>query len=1695
MSEASTPHLLHQLFDRTARRYPDQIAVDVPPGPGRPARELVTYSEMAARADALAEAISTLTSPDAVVGILLGRGSSSLYIAQLAVLKAGGAFTCIDPVFPDAQVKAILKDGDVSVLLTDRDGLARIESCGVSVGTLIDVSAPRAASTAPVRREPVSLPGPESLAYVIYTSGTTGAPKGVMIEHRSIVNLVASDVEEFGLTPSDRVGQGSSAAYDSSIEETWLAFASGATLVVMDESTSRLGPDLIPWLRRERITVFCPPPTLLRTTGCADPHTALPDLTLLYVGGEALTDDLADLWGRGRRLVNGYGPTECTVTVVRGDVVCGRKVTIGRPVRGHSAWVVDSQLNPVADGEPGELCIAGIGLARGYRNQDEITREKFPVHPSLGRIYRTGDLVRREPDGELVYLGRIDAQVKLRGYRVELEAIEACLARCRGVREAACRVQGEGSAALLVAHVVQTSADEPFDSGAIKEQLRETLPPYMVPVRLGVIESLPRSVGGKIDRKRLPELGPELREETREVALPSNDLEAAVVGAFASALRISTPVSTRDDFFLDLGGDSLSAVGVICALRQSGQSVTVTTRDLYEARTAAALAERLSVHRVRRPFVHPRAQHVEAAPARHILTTVAQGCWILLQLVAAGAVAHLAVFDLLSLLLDRFGLLGTILLEIPIVIGSMLVYTVLTIAITVILKLALIGEYRAIRTRVWSSEYLRHWIVQNAARTIPWDLLAGTTAYGAVLRLLGAKVGRRVHIHRGVNLHQGGWDLLTLGDDVTLGCDSHIGLLALESGCLSVAPVVIEDLATLDTRASVGGNTVIEAGGFLTALSWLPEGDRIPAGERWNGVPAAPEGRAAEAPLPTVPGQIHPGLYTSLHLLLVGLVWAAAPIPLLLAVFIIAQVLSISTDDVQAWLSNPTWSWASLGALATLSALSVPFWLVIRALAVRWTGRVRPSIVHRWSLSYLRVWHKTAAVESAGVWLTGTLFWPLWLRLAGMKVGRGCEISTITDVVPENIRIGSESFFADGIYLGGPKVHRGTVTISDTSLGSGTFLGNHVVIPAGALLPDGLFVGVCTVADAARARADSAWFGHPALELPRREVVSADRRVTHSPGWLRYGNRLLWESLRFALPILPLMIGYLWIWSFSVASADGPLLVLVVAPAITLAALGIQCLAVVALKWLLLGRTRAGQHPLWSCWCSRWDFLYVAWQFYALRPLAALEGTLFLAAYLRAMGVRIGRRVVLGPGLAQVADPDMIIIEDDATVNANYQAHSFEDRVLKTAPVVVRRGATVGESAVVFYGADIGENAWVTPNSVVMKNERLGPGLSYSGCPVQAHDADEAVPVESSLAPPAAAPAAPFAADGRYAFLDVARGLAVVGMIYMHLVPAEETASGIASITTTLAPFLEGKAAALFCVLAGVAWEVQARRAAASPHSRWYVPRRALALLSAGVALHVLAWPTEILVPLSLMMVLALALRRMGERAVLLAAVLLVLLAPAVPAFLGHYIESDWAEDGSHLADSQLGWATVRALLFDGSYPLLPWLAFPLAGMLLASRWKDPQSNKRWFGSAIGAFLLSQVLVLWASANADAMGGAAEYFSSTWVPTSALFVLISGSFALAVISGLAWYERSCRPGLVASLLALVGRASLTHYLLHICLVFVPLRAALGHEEWSVQVGLCAFAGYLAFAVPLTHLWFRRFRRGPAESVWAAASGS
>ena len=1308
--------LLPEIFARTVAAHPNRIAVDLAPTAQRNSRETRTYAQLDGASCAIATAILHHGNcpPDSIVAILIPRDTASLYAAQLAVMRTGAAFTSLDPLFPDEHIRAVIADSQARILLTDAAGKSRLDSMNprielmaIDVTTLALTSLPRASQPA----LPWPTTDPSSLAYVIYTSGTTGIPKGVMIEHRSIANLINSDIERFALGPEDRIAQCSSPAYDSSLEETWLAFAVGAALVPIDDVTIRLGPDLVPWLDCERISVFCPPPTLLRTMRVDDPQRSLRALKLLYVGGEALPADLAELWSRGRWLENGYGPTECTVTVMRTRIESGIPVTIGRPVNGHTAFILDEFLAQQADGCEGELCIGGIGLARGYRNRPQATLEKFIEHPQYGRIYRTGDLARRSATGDVEYLGRIDGQIKLRGYRVELAAIDSVLSQCDGVLEAACCVQGHGDTAVIVAHIVPTAGHEVLAKERLRDAVAQKLPAYMVPTRFTAISALPRTAGGKIDRARLPQVVAHDGTATHIIGA-TTPLEHFIAEAFALAVRHSGALSVDDDFFLILTGDSLSAVGAICTLRQNQQTAHLTVRDLYECRTVRRLAQRASsAPRTNIDTLKPRIRlgNPMGAPYR---TTIVQLLCLAIELVTTAATAYFAAYFALPLLLGVIGADWMLLISPLLAAGALVGYGVFAITKTVILKRILLGKIQPTSMAVFSGEYLRHWIVGQASRSIPWSLLEGTTLYCGVLRLLGARIGKRVHIHRGVEI-RGGWDLLTIGHDVTLSQESSIGLVELTDGHRMLGPITIGDECTVGVRASLGRNTTMHSGSSLTALSWLRTGATIPANECWDGIAASSAGLTD---LP--PNAFHGKTITPL---MHGAMMIGAQL-LQLVVWCVPWMLAI-------WLIAPHWHTidpSTLIALALGTApLSVAVGLIAQAIGVRCMGSTRRGAINRWSVHYIPIWIKTASVEAASRWLSGTLLWPIWLRMAGMRIGRNCEISTIIDVIPDTVTIADDCFFADGIYFASPRVHRGVVIIEPTSMSRETFLGNHAVVPAGHAFPANYFVGVSTVADAATACSSSAWFGHPPMQLPRRDVVTVDRRLTHDPSVLRYLNRMGWELLRFTLPILPIAVALAWLIALDAAHASTSIAAtaLIWAPLVTIAAACVMLGAIIAMKWILLGRVRRGQHALWSCWSSRWDFLFMAWSFYARGILNRLEGTLLLNCFLRATGMHIGKRVVLGRGFTQVVDPDMLTFGDDATVDCNFQAHSFEDRVLKIGPIHIANSASVGHHAVLFYGAQIEAGAWVMPHSVVMKNQRIEADSTYLGCPaVNAND-------------------------------------------------------------------------------------------------------------------------------------------------------------------------------------------------------------------------------------------------------------------------------------------------------------------------------------------------------------------------------------
>ncbi len=1311
--------LLHGFFEASAARYPHNIAIEVPEWDGRSSRSF-TYRDIHKRAKALAAYLRPFVEHETIIAILLPRSDERVFVAQLAVLMAGGAYLCLDMSFPKDRLAFTLEDANPSVVLTEQS-LRHLVGGDRQLGPqIIDYDAWYDAADMAFDSERFSPPliSPCQLAYVIYTSGTTGRPKGVLVEHRNVATLLRDNHSYLPLTSDDRVVQNSSTAYDSSIEETYLAFAFGGTLVVGCDDVIRLGPDLGPWLKSENITVFCPPPTLLRTMGGQSASDALPSLKLLYVGGEAVTRDIVEIWAPGRRLENGYGPTECAVTITRTQLHADDlEITIGRVLGENTAWVLDESGSVITDDQPGELCISGASVARGYLGRPELTEQRFPIHPQCGRIYRTGDLVSRRQDGSLRFHGRIDTQVKLRGYRVELAEIEQHLTQLDSIESAACVVRGTGGRQQLIAFVVPARSDD-LCLDTVRQHMTTQLPKYMVPARFERLSKMPTTTSGKLDRSALPELA-ESVERTSPIIKPSTPIEKLISETISERLGLGEHLSVDDDFF-EVGGDSLLAAVVVSDLRLHDATSAVAMRDVYEQRTVSRLAQKITQDtHSKRPVVSRQGQ-----PKHPFLVNTLMAAFVMSSGVVASLILFVLAFMGLPLILKQFSIIE-LLVFLPILFRVFSLFWIgPSLLFAIGLKRMLIGEYKAGEHPVWGGFYLRNWFVTSAVRMIPWGLIRGTEFECKALRLLGAQVGRGVHIHKGVNLLSGGWDLLSIGDNVSLGRDASIRLLDYTEKKMQLGPIDIGAGATLETRAGLSPYSVLEENTYISALSCVPSDTVVPRGQRWHGVPGDTIGVAPDD-FSSQPEETRDYTDSQFALRFIGLgllLNLVSYLPFVLMAWGLVAITGVDSAVVNAVILSPqvvsfdTMLWCFVLVIGGLAVR-----LGLLAVLARCLGCVRPGTYARNSYTRMAIWYKDGFVDSANQWLSGTLMWPTWLRWAGMKVGRDSEISTIMEVVPELVTIDGQCFFADGIYLGGPQFHRGKFKIDRVRLSQETFIGNHSLIPSGSHLPENILLGVCTVADPSQIKPNTAWFGHPCFELPKREIVQCDRRYTHEPPWYLYLNRWCWELARFVLPLIPMAVLLFWFYVIQMQEQlwSGWRLYCVAIPLASLAVALLLPIGIVALKWILLGRGRAGQHPLWSSWCSRWDFLYVAWGRLARGFMKPFEGTLVINAWLRLFGVRIGRRVFLGSGFAQVVDPDMLNFEDDATVVNLFQAHSFEDRVLKKAPVYIRERATVRQGTVMLYGADIGVNAIVAEQSVIMKNEHLKAGYHYQGAPTR----------------------------------------------------------------------------------------------------------------------------------------------------------------------------------------------------------------------------------------------------------------------------------------------------------------------------------------------------------------------------------------
>ena len=1292
------------LFFATAAATPNNPAIFELDDSGAAPRE-TSYGELARAARRLARyLIEHGVKPGDRVLMALPRGENAI-CAQIAILATGAAFVPVDVSAPLDRLVFIATDTKARLVLSVGTRATEIAALGLPV---VDLGLERE-NIAVQSQEVLPCLDPndgEAVAYVIYTSGTTGKPKGVGVRHRNVCHFVAAEGPILRLAPSDRVFQWFSYAFDMSIEEIWPALAAGAALVVATEAIAKSGPDIVNAVIAGRVTVWHAVPSLI---GMIDRDPPL--LRLLNVGGEACPPELVRRWWRpNRRILNTYGPTETTVTATYAELKPGEPVTIGFPLQGYEAYVLNGELGPVADGEEGELCIAGGGVSVGYVNRPDLTAQKFllaDVGAADGRsrlVYRTGDLVRRDPEGRLVFVGRIDTQVKIRGYRVELGEIESLIREDASIRAASVILhQTRASGELLVAYLVPCAGID-IDHAALRQRLCASLPSYMVPGVFEVLPSMPTLASGKIDRGRLP---PPREDGDRCVCgvAPRDDGEREIAAACAEILGRDY-VSVEADFFDELGGHSLRAARFVSKLRTDARYAHVSMGDVYRCRTVARLAAHLAG--VDSVALTPAPAFARASRWRYLTCSAGQTLALVLFL-------GLSAFSWLL----PYGVYGAARLEggstieaVTAGLGSSMLMALFGAALPILVRALFVGRLRPGAYPMWGLIYFRWWLFQRSLSYSPSGLLAGTPLMAAYLRLLGAKIGRGVLVATPtIDVPE----LIEIGDGATIGTGSVLSVSAVEAGVFHLGRITIGVGATIGISASVGRSAVIGRNAIVDDLTLVANDCVVRDGEVWSGSPGCPQLRSVdgiERPLPRPASMAMSAAFAG-----------AATSLLLFPFFAVAPglgfLIAVGPDLTTYFLLTPFLALSYV--LSMVGLVAAAKWLVL--------GRIEPRSAPYWSTFHLRLWTVQTIGELALGFLHplyGTLYLRPFYRLLGMRYGRGAEVATASNIVHDLVTIGEKSFIADGVLLGAPRFASGTVTVGQTTIGRRSFVGNAAVIPPRSSLGDGGLIGVLSRPPASRldqVRSGMSWFGSPAIFLPQRQKSPAFAEgVTFDPPVRLVAQRLAVEAVRILLPIIvAAILTIALISAFLAAWAAGWTFLSLIAllPAAG-AGFGVASFAfVAAVKWTLVGRYREAMAPLWSPFVWVTELVTTLYEYLAAPFLSGLRGTPYLAIFLRILGAKIGRRTFIDT--VDFTEFDLVSIGHDAALNDDCgpQTHLFEDRVMKLGRVEIGARSTVGSGSIILYDASVGAEAMVGDLSIVMKGEVVPPGTSWEGSPAR----------------------------------------------------------------------------------------------------------------------------------------------------------------------------------------------------------------------------------------------------------------------------------------------------------------------------------------------------------------------------------------
>ena len=1286
---AAEPRTLLDILRETTARHPEASALDDGSG-------ALSYRELTARVIRTAARLGAAgVRRGDRVGIRMPSGSRELYISILGIMAAGAAYVPVDADDPDERAELVFGEAEVRGVIGN-DGSFRLAAPDLSVvfnePRLFDGAPPHPSTSS---QSVAQQPSPADDAWVIFTSGSTGTPKGVAVSHRSAAAFVDAEARLFlsgePLGPTDRVLAGLSVAFDASCEEMWLAWRHGACLVPAPRSLVRSGMDLGPWLTARGITVVSTVPTLASLW----PAESLENVRLLIFGGEACPPELAErLAVDGREVWNTYGPTEATVVACAALLDGSAPVRIGLPLDGWDLAVVDAAGLPVAEGEVGELIIGGVGLARYL--DPEKDREKYAPHEQLGwaRAYRSGDLVRFDSAG-LVFQGRADDQVKVGGRRIELGEIESALQDLPGVAGAAAAVRTtEAGNQVLVGYLAVTGA---FDRQSAVAQLREQLPAALIPL-LAVVDELPVRTSGKIDRAALPWPLPGIVAESASGLEPAAERLAqrwqAVLGV---------PVTDLSANFFDLGGGSLAAAQLVASIREDDPEFTVA--EVYTHPRLGAMADALAARAPDTPAEPAQFHRVVPTPRRMQVLQTLLGAplyalsgvrWLVFLLVAGEILVPLGGYDFLPrtflwVLVPAFILFAT-----PF--GRM--------AIAVVCARVLLLGLRAGDYPRGGGVHLRLWLAEQAAHLVGAVSLAGAPWITYYARALGAKIGPDVDLHTLPPIT----GMLTIGSGASVEPEVDLSGYWIDGDILRIGAIRVGAHSSIGARSTllpgtrVGKNAEIAPGSAVFG--------RVPAGQLWAGSPAQRVGRSTAWWPEQRPAR--------------GRRWLAAFGASSIALSLLPVVALVSGGAVIALAirdaaSAPDVAWRALAALAPATVVAGVVLAGLVVIAVRLLGiglregtfPVRSRIGWQvWSTERLLDLSRTVLFP-----LYASLFTPVWLRMLGAKVGRDVEASTVL-LVPSMTTIRDGAFLADDTMIGSYELGGGWLRLGRADIGKRAFLGNSGMAAGGHTVPKDGLVAVLSAAPA-KSKAGSSWLGSPAVRLRRTVAVADEGRTFRPHPGLRIA-RALWELGRVIPVIVTCGIGLGVLFALAaLTAAFGAIVAALLSGLVMLAAGAVAAAISTAAKWLIVGRIRVGEHPLWSSFVWRSEVADTFVEMVAAPWFAqAAAGTPALNLWLRSLGASIGTGVWCDT--YWLPEADLARLGDGATVNRGcvVQTHLFHDRIMSMDTVTLDAGATLGPHSVILPAARIGEHGTVGPASLVMRGELVPVGSRWSGNPI-----------------------------------------------------------------------------------------------------------------------------------------------------------------------------------------------------------------------------------------------------------------------------------------------------------------------------------------------------------------------------------------